>query len=131
MVRILLETTPKEELEKWRKWPKLEIKNLHNYGGNISLESYGVKSTAGSRYPCYHLWLAPAVAWNGKILMCCNDPHQKEVIGQYGETSMAEAWQKLNGVREAHLRGEYSGICANCDSWKTYPDLFFNFQKGK
>ena len=127
-VRLIKETVPKEEFERWSKWPNVEVRSLHNYGGNIDLLKYGANSTDGKRYPCYHLWLAPAVAWNGNHLICCSDPHQKEVIGKFPEMSIAQAWQEMEKNRQWHLKGEYGGICKDCDVWKSYPNLFFSWQ---
>lgn len=129
LVRILIEETPKEEYERWKEWQPIEYRNLHNYGGEVDLQKYGVQTTDTQRWPCYHLWLAPAVAWNGNILICCSDPHQKEVIGRFPEVNVAEAWKKIELLRESHLRGEFNGICRDCDVWKQYPDLFFKWQK--
>lgn len=128
-VRLIKETVPKEDFERWKTWPKVEIRGLHNYGGNVDLSKFGVKNMDGKRYPCYHLWLAPAVAWNGNFLMCCSDPKQKEIRGHFPESSISEMWKALNGVRQAHLKGEYEGICKDCDVWKQYPDIFFKFQR--
>lgn len=130
-VRMIKGVTPERAFEEWRDWKNKEVREIHNYGGNVDIERFGVKNTVGSRYPCYHLWLAPAVAWNGKILLCCSDPHQREVIGTFPTDSISTAWTRFDKVREAHLRGEYEGICKDCDVWKSYPDLFFKFQKGK
>lgn len=130
-VRFIDEITPKEAIEKWKNWGNLEHRSIHNYGGQIELSNYGVQNTVTKRWPCYHLWLAPAVSWNGNILLCCSDPHQKEVLGKFPEQSVAEVWQgsKLAEIRDSHLRGEYGGICKNCDVWKSYPDIHFKFQK--
>ena len=130
-VRFIKEITPKEALEEWKDWNNVEGRVIHNYGGNISLEKFGATSTESTqRHPCYHLWLAPAVGWNGKILICCSDPHQKEVIGEFPNQSIAQAWnsEKLESIRASHLRGEYSGICATCDVWRNYPSMYFDFQ---
>lgn len=130
-VRLIKEAVPETEMRNWGNWPNVEIRSLHNYGGEISLERFGAESASGGiRHPCYHLWLAPAVAWNGKFLMCCADSHQKEVFGDINTETIAESWKRLEGVRQAHLKGSYEGICKECDVWKQYPDLFFKFQKG-
>lgn len=154
-VRMIDTQIPKEEEEYWGSWPSVEKRELHNYGGQIDLnkfkepkqdltqskestqltekkvssENYDVKFMDGSRWPCYHLWLAPAVSWNGNFLMCCADPHQKEVFGDINKESVNTAWQRLNGVRKAHMEGIFQGICRDCDVWKNYPDLFFSWQK--
>ena len=130
-VRIIEELTPNAAREEWKDWPSLEKRKLHNYGGEIDLSKFGAESTAGKRYPCYHLWYAPAVSWNGDLLICCSDPHKKEVIGNYEDMTITEAWnsEKMNKIRNSHLEGKYEGICKTCDVWKSYPDGFFDFQK--
>lgn len=129
-VRMIDTQIPKEEEEYWGSWPSVEKRELHNYGGQISLEKFGVASTKhGTRHACYHIFLAPAVSWNGKFLACCADPEQKEVFGDINKESVHTAWQRLNGVRKAHMEGTFQGICENCDVWKNYPDLFFSWQK--
>lgn len=127
-VRFIEEITPKEAYEEWKDWGNVEKRRMHNYGGNIDLGKWSAPS-ATTRWPCYHLWFAPAVAHNGNILLCCADPHQKEVIGKF--PSMRKAWtsEKLKKIRDSHLRGEYSGICKDCDVWREYPNMFFSWQR--
>lgn len=133
-VRLIKEVVPKEEMEYWSKWPSVEIRSLHNYGGNIDVKNWispVVKTDTKSqdkRWPCYHLFYAPAVAWNGNILICCSDPHQKEIMGKFPKTRISEAWKNMDKVRKAHLEGKYEGICANCDVWKSYPNAFFGHE---
>ena len=125
-VRFVREITPFEACEEWADWENVEDRPMHNYGGEIDLSKYGVQNTSNTRWPCYHLWLAPAVAWNGNILMCCADSHQKEVLGKFPEQSVAKVWKgnQLESVRKSHLEGRYEGICKDCDVWKQYPSLF-------
>ena len=132
LVRLLVEETPKEEFEEWKKFPRVEIKHLHNYGGNIDVSKWGLQTESSKRYPCYHLWLAPAIRWNGDITICCNDPTGVAKVGSYLRGSkLSTLWRdvSLARIREDHLKGEYKGLCANCNVWKTYPDIFFGFQK--
>lgn len=133
IIRILVEETPQEEVKNWSTFPRVEIKHLHNYGGQIDTSKWGLDATIGDRYPCYHLWLAPAIRWNGDITICCNDPHGVELLGRYGQVGMdlASAWNsdRLRGIRDSHMRGEYKRLCKNCNVWKTYPDIFFDVQK--
>jgi len=132
LVRLLIEETPKEEFEKWSKFPRVEIKHLHNYGGNIDVSKWGIRDLGiTTRYPCYHLWLAPAIRWNGEIVECCNIPKSgTEVLGRYGETTLGDVWRgdKLLRLREAHVKGVYPGACEKCTSWQAYPNIFFRSQ---
>ena len=133
LIRLLIEETPKEEFEKWSKFPRVEVKHLHNYGGNIDTSRWKVEdSVMPTRHPCYHLWLAPAIRWNGEIVECCNIPQSgTEVLGKYGETTLHEVWKGggLRTLRKSHLEGKYPGACANCNSWQAYPDIFFKSQR--
>ena len=121
-----------EEIRKWRnftvrffgevrgKWKHSEVRSLHNYGGQVS----GVPFTGKARYPCYHLWLAPAVTATGEIVICCADPKVTTSVGNVATMTIAEAWKKMQATRDEHLKGIYSGICKNCNVWATYPSLF-------
>lgn len=134
LVRLLIEETPKEEFEKWSKFPRVEIKHLHNYGGQIDTTKWGLAKQTDEmlRYPCYHLFLAPAIRWNGDVTICCNDPKGVESLGSYSNgDSLSRLWvsPRLLSIRESHLRGEYKGLCAGCNSYKAYPDMFFSVQK--
>lgn len=130
LIRLLIEETPKEEFEVWSKFPEVEIKHLHNYGGNIDTSKWHNEKVP-ARHPCYHLWLAPAIRWNGEIVECCNLPESgKDVLGIYGETTLAKVWAgpKLKALRDAHLSGVYPGVCNGCNSWQAYPSMHFPWQ---
>ena len=131
LIRLLIEETPKEEFEKWSKFPRVEVKHLHNYGGQIDTTKWGLDSKNDFRYPCYHLWLAPAIRWNGDITICCNDPNGREVIANYNMSTIASMWSgdNLSNIRRSHMSGQYKGLCVGCNSYKAYPDIFFEIQK--
>lgn len=119
---------------KWKKYPvTVDIRILHNYGGKI--DNRLAKSKPIKRYPCYHLWLSPGIAWDGEVSICCDDLERQAIIGNIKNSTMSEIWQgdTLKKYREYHLNGEYYKIpvCKNCDIWKTYPDIFFKWQKNK
>ena len=132
LIRFLLEETPEGEIEKWEGYRK-EVKHLHNYGGQIDTTKWGLsKEPEESRWPCYHLWLAPAIRWNGDITICCNDPNGRESCGVYGrKINLHSFWNsnRLKDIRESHIHGKYKGLCVGCNSYKAYPDVFFGFQK--
>ena len=130
-VRFIEEVTPPEARAEWADWPNVEGRHLHSYGGNVDLSKWSDTDEIGPTHPCYHLWFAPAVSWDGKILLCCSDPHKLEPIGQFPEMTVHEAWtsDRLKMIRESHLRGQYSGICKNCTIPQQYPDMFFKWQK--
>ena len=131
MIRLLIEETPKDEFERWSKFPRVEVKHLHNYGGNIDVKKWGIDDVLPERYPCYHLWLAPAVRWNGEIVECCNIPASgTEVLGRYPDDTISDVWngEGLKKLRDSHLKGIYPGACGKCTSWQAYPNIFFRSQ---
>lgn len=115
------------EVPSWTRKFRIEKRPYHNYGGNYggNLSMSNVPS-AGNRWACYHLWFAPAVAWNGNILVCCADPKHTIVLGNLKENTIHEAWTsgKLSLLRYRHRRDIYNGICKKCDVWKSYPKIF-------
>lgn len=120
--------------KKWKNNPvTIDVRELHNYGGKI--DSKLIKPTPTKRYPCYHLWFSPGIAWDGEVSICCDDLERQAVIGNIKKSSISEMWRSdiLKKYREYHLNGEYHKIpvCKNCDIWKTYPDIFFKWQKNK
>lgn len=133
MVRLLIEETPKEEFEKWSKFPRVEIKHLHNYGGQIDTTKWGLKrDDENDGWPCYHLWLAPAIRWNGDITICCNDPNGVESVSKWTTIGdLRDFWNgaRLQDIRKTHLEGRKLGLCNGCNSYRAYPDIFFGFQK--
>lgn len=120
---------------KWSKYPvAVDVRELHNYGGKIDNRVVS-KSKIIKRYPCYHLWFSPGISWDGEVSICCDDLERQAVIGDIKKTTLSEIWQNniLKKYRKYHLSGEYHKIpvCKNCDIWKTYPDIFFKWQKRK
>jgi MoaA/NifB/PqqE/SkfB family radical SAM enzyme len=135
-VRILRDEETLGELpifrKKWKGQAVLaEIRDAHNYGGNI--KDNILRKKPGRRYPCYHLWLSPAVSYDGDVSICCNDWKRQAVVGNAGEASLSSIWQGdlIRKYRDHHLSGEYEkiDICAKCDVWTMYPDIFFAWQK--
>lgn len=116
-VRILKETGETTS------WKNAEVRSIHNYGGSVDTSRWNVPNVK-NRWPCYHLWFAPAVASNGDILLCCADPSRSTKVGSFPSMSIEEAWRKTEKFRIEQKNGIYSGICGRCDTWKTYPSFF-------
>lgn len=110
----------------------LEIRYTHNYSGIIEAD-FTSRHIFKARYPCYHLWYSPAITWDGKVVVCCNDWNYSEVLGDIEKDSLAHIWQgrRMKELRGCHLGGAYDKIplCAQCNVWSLYPDIFFKSQK--
>lgn len=74
-----------------------------------------------ARVPCYQLDTILAVAWNGRVAMCCEDPQVSEPVGTFPGSSLAEIWngERMRLLREAHRAGDFavSRLCVDCDAW--------------
>ncbi|MFA6382302.1 MAG: radical SAM/SPASM domain-containing protein [Candidatus Buchananbacteria bacterium] len=121
----------KDFIKKWKNKKVIaELREMHNYGGNI--KESNIKNQK-KRYPCYHLWLSPAIHWNGDVSICCDDYARKALLGNIKNQPLYEIWngQKISHYRKLHLQGKYNQmpICGDCDVWNIYSDLFFDWQK--
>lgn len=120
-----------EFLKRWRKRGVIpEIREMYNYGGNIKKDDI---NKTKKRYPCYHLWLSPAIHWNGDFSLCCADYGRKLLLGNVKNQTINQIWtsKKVKHYRQLHLQGKYDQIpgCKDCDTWNVYSDLFFQWQK--
>lgn len=134
-VRIIKNEKTLHEIEEFqKKWSSydvvIDIREEHNYAGKINSLTNNPQKR---RYPCYHLWFAPAISWDGDMSICCCDWDRIGIIGNVKENTISEIWQgkKLKRLREMHLSGNYEQIeiCRDCNVWQTYPDIFFEWQK--
>lgn len=121
----------KEFLQRWENEKVIaEVRPMHNYGGNVKVDYIKINT---KRYPCYHLWLAPTILWDGDFVICCSDYGRKSLMGNIKNQTINEIWkgEKMQKYRRAHLSGNYdeAAPCNNCDVWNIYSDLFFKWQK--
>jgi MoaA/NifB/PqqE/SkfB family radical SAM enzyme len=136
-IRFLLSPGNCDEKNDFRRLAKesgvrLEVRPTHNYSGVIG-NDYTSGLARKKRYPCYHPWFSPAITWDGKVVLCCNDWNYSAVIGDISASGLAAAWQsdKIKVWRSLHLKGRYAEIplCRDCNVWRLYPDIFFGIQK--
>ncbi|MDI6732734.1 MAG: radical SAM protein [Planctomycetota bacterium] len=133
---INMPETQGEIMQFRNKWTNLGVRvivqELRHWAGGLEDKipvAYGSKA----RHPCHALWFAPSVNWDGLVSMCCFDWDEQGIIGDMNTQTLAEIWQSelLQKYRKLHLAGEYASIplCANCDHYLDYPDLWFSWQK--
>ncbi|MAF13887.1 MAG: hypothetical protein CMI53_03270 [Parcubacteria group bacterium] len=134
-VRLIVdaETKPQTEefVNRWKdKDVTVELREVHNYGGEIEQR---IEKKLPTRHPCYHLWFAPMIHWNGDFSICCDDWPRKAVLGSIKNQSINEIWnsRKIKEFRKLHLSGQYDkmSLCKNCNVWSEYNDFFFKHQK--
>ena len=57
------------------------------------------------------------VLWDGRVIPCCVDYNANLMIGNIQNDTIPTLWksEKLNILREQHLKGEFPDTCANCN----------------
>jgi len=104
------------------------IQKLHDWEGSLRISNIKDQKSKIKRYPCNLPWLAPAVNWDGKVVPCCVNYRENElVMGDLRRESLTMLWRgdKLKKLRQAHLRLDFSGFptCRGCRYWQQLPDM--------
>ncbi len=118
-------------IDRWSKLNVLiDIRGAHNYAGKIKDNIF---KKVFKRYPCYHLWFSPGINYEGDVSICCCDWNGEAVIGNVKNQPLSNIWKNdlITDYRLCHLGGRYDKLplCAKCDVWTRYPDIFFRWQK--
>jgi len=71
------------------------------------------------------------VLWDGRVIPCCVDYNANLMIGSAQNDTVPNLWknEKLDLLREQHLKGEFPDTCANCnecESSKAEKRFFIN-----
>ena len=88
-----------------------------NYGGNIP-QIFNPDEYGFCNFPFRKL----TIAYNGDIVLCCNDFMYKTSFGNVNEKSLMDCWQdeKYNEFRFALLNNNRIGLCSNCNDSQSY-----------
>jgi len=103
---------------------------LYNQAGHIGGTEYTKIVGNPGRYenmvppvPCWALFNAAKITWNGWLTACCFDHDEKFEIADLNKVSLMEAWnnQKFVDMRQEHLSNDFSevSLCAKCLDIKT------------
>lgn len=97
---------------------------LYNQAGHVGGKQYtkivgnpGRFENMVSPVPCWALFNASKITWDGKLTMCCFDHDTRFEVADLNTSSLLEAWQhpKFVALRNRHLNKELSGsLCARC-----------------
>lgn len=75
------------------------------------------------RYPCKQPEGMLIVAWDGSVVLCCEDIHADVVVGRFPEQSLLDIWHgdAFRRAREAERDGDWDAvpICRECHGWST------------
>lgn len=125
----------KEEIKRFKKnWQGIAdcvvIQPLHGWEGSIRIENCKLKIANLKRYPCNLPWLAPAICWDGKMMPCCVNYKENElVMGDLQKQSLKEIWrgERFKKLRHTHLSHDFSqySTCRQCQFWQQLPNMGF------
>ncbi len=94
---------------------------LHNVGGEFAEtieREYNYKIERRKYYPCTHPWFGMAIAWNGKVVLCCRDVLYSHIVGDLKKSPIGEVWngRELIRVRRLMKLGKIDKIplCRTC-----------------
>lgn len=122
-------------IKKWRVYGiEFSVQPYLNWGG-VKYDPILKTGKIIKRYPCYALWLAPAINWDGAVSICCLDWNAQEILGNVRDLSLSQIWQgeKIRLYRKYHLTKQYSKIplCASCNCWGKRTNFWFPWQYKK
>jgi len=71
------------------------------------------------------------VLWDGRVIPCCVDYNASLTLGNVQNDTIPNLWtsEKINRLREQHLRGEFPDTCSDCnecESTKAGKRFFIN-----
>ncbi|MFQ3547310.1 MAG: spiro-SPASM protein, partial [Termitinemataceae bacterium] len=72
------------------------------------------------RRPCWHLMRDMTILLDGSVPLCREDIHQTQFLGNVFQDSLETIWQASVPRYSEHIKGQYTGICKDCDEYYTY-----------
>lgn len=130
------ETEPglKEFVARFKDLPSvdlLKVKSFDTWAGQIEHRTEEMKPSTydrndvnDSRKPCPLLWYYMSIRWDGRVVPCCRDYDNHEILGDITKESLMEVWnsKRFQLLRADHLEGNYenSVLCAKCVEWSKY-----------
>ena len=90
---------------------------LPNYAGNIP-QDFNKDEFGFCNYPFRKL----TIAYNGNILLCCDDFMYDTCFGNVMNQNLIDCWnnKELNKIRHALLENTRIGICERCNDFQDY-----------
>ncbi len=68
---------------------------LHNVGGHFAEvieDEFGLHFERKRYFQCTHPWFGMAIAWDGKVVLCCRDVLHQHILGDIKEQNIEEIW---------------------------------------
>lgn len=124
----------KEFVERFQDQPSidlLKVKSFDTWAGQIEHKTEAMKPSTyhrgkvnDDRKPCPLLWYYMSIRWDGRVVPCCRDYDNHEILGDITKESLMDIWngQRFQSLRREHLQGDFenSVLCAKCVEWSKY-----------
>jgi len=98
----------------------IRIRQLTFSGRDRTDADYANKSCS-----CYWLWTEPMILQDGTLVPCCQDVNGRLALGNLGEHSLKELWNKgrIEKLRNRHALGKRDAInvCRDCNMYQPGP----------
>lgn len=90
---------------------------LPNYAGNIP-QTFNKEEFGFCNYPFRKL----AIAYNGNVLLCCDDFMYDSCFGNVMNEELIDCWNKteMNDIRLKLLENKRVGLCEKCNDFQEY-----------
>ncbi|MDR1894916.1 MAG: spiro-SPASM protein [Spirochaetales bacterium] len=107
----------------YRRWSGLTknviIQKYDDYCGRLPSRKV-VDLSPLKRFPCWSLKRDLPVLLDGTVLLCREELENPRILGNLLQEEPEVIWQRGEGIYREHLRGNYPGLCGNCDEYYTF-----------
>lgn len=107
----------------YREWheltPNVIIEKYDDFCGTLPGRKIGDISPL-DRFPCWHLERDLYVLVDGRVPLCREDLDASHPLGNVFTDGMSPVWEAGAPRFAEHVRGEWRGICEQCDEYYTF-----------
>jgi len=91
---------------------------MHNRGGFVELEEMSpLENPEPPARPCLYFQPYTFIAWNGDVLLCCNDIHHQHLLGNINRHNMAQ----IEARKQEHIdKNDWPELCVTCNAPANY-----------
>jgi radical SAM protein with 4Fe4S-binding SPASM domain len=109
----------------------LKVKSFDTWAGQIEDKTEPMKPSTyhrgnvnDERKACPLLWYYMSIRWDGRVVPCCRDYDNHEILGDITKESLMDVWngKRFQALRRDHLKGDFdnSVLCSKCVEWSKY-----------
>lgn len=87
---------------------------MHNRGGFVDLDEMSpLENPAPPARPCLYFEPYTFIAWNGDVLLCCNDIHHQHLLGNIRQDAM----KQIEARKQQYLEeNNWPDLCGECNA---------------